>query len=92
MPRPQATSTQVKQLSAPPTGAAYLEVQGVPADLVDVGQGAAVVRTLTAGQTEVLGLELQISKDRDPGCPRLPHQPAPYTPSHTPVQPTPDSF
>lgn len=56
MPCPQATGT------------AYLEVQGVPADLVDVGQGAAVVRTLTAGQTEVLGLELQKAGQR----PRLP--------------------
>lgn len=61
---------QLKHLS-PPTGqlqagAAYLEVGGAPADLVDVGQGAAVVRTLTAGQAEVLGLELQRAGQRPP--------------------------
>lgn len=39
--------------------AVYLEVLSVPADLVDVGQRAAVVRTLTAGQAELLGLKLQ---------------------------------
>lgn len=47
----------------------YLEVRSVPAELVDVGQRAAVVRPLTAGQAEVLGLELQGAGQR----PRLRH-------------------
>ena len=40
----------------------HLEVLRVPADLVDVGQRAAVVRTLTPGETELLGLELEGQK------------------------------
>lgn len=39
--------------------AVYLEVLSAPADLVDVGQRAAVVRTLTAGKAELLSLKLQ---------------------------------
>lgn len=42
----------------------YLEVLRIPANLVDVGQRAAVIRPLTAGETELLGLELPGQEQR----------------------------
>lgn len=43
----------------------HLEVLRVPADLVDVGQRAAVIRTLTPGETELLGLKLVERRQTD---------------------------
>lgn len=42
----------------------HLEVLRVPADLVDVGQRAAVVRTLTPRQTQLLSLKLKRTNRR----------------------------
>lgn len=42
----------------------HLEVLRVPANLVDVGQRAAVVRSLTPGQTDFLSLKLVTQSDK----------------------------
>ncbi len=42
----------------------HLEVLRVPANLVDVGQRAAVVGTLTPDETELLGLKLTGQRQR----------------------------